>query len=201
MIPTFLISFAALVALYLAGDRRLRRLQELHDTLGRHFAHADALFARRHDTLERLIETAREALPPEWTTLDALESDRRAASTARLACAKDPTDSAAIQGLASAEQSIDANLARIAAAFAATEPSPDHSLARLLAELTDSRERLDAATRTFDTAMQLYNTELATFPNRLFAAVLHIAPGRMLAGTAGGSGPAVPTESRVRPAS
>lgn len=190
MIPTFLISFAALVALYLAGDRRLRRLQELHDTLGRHFAHADALFSRRHDTLERLLETAREALPPEWTTLDALESDHRAASTARLACTKDPTDTTAVQGLASAEQSIEANLARIAAAFAATEPSPEHSLARLLAELVESRERIDAATRTFDAAMELYNSELTTFPNRLFAAVLHIAPGRMLARTVEAAGQA-----------
>ena len=91
---------------------------------------------------------------------------------------------------ASAEQSIEANLARIAAAFAATEPSPDHPLARLLAELVEGRERIDAATRTFDAAMELYNSELTTFPNRLFAAVLHIAPGRMLARTAESSGQA-----------
>jgi hypothetical protein len=180
MLPTFLISFAALVALYLAGDRRLRRLQESHDTLGRLFAHADALLSRRHDTLVRLIETAREALPPEWTTIDALESDRHAASTARLACAKDPTDCAAILGLAGMEQGIDRKLVRIAESFARTNPSEEHPLSLLLAELADNRERVDAASRTFDAAVELYNAELATFPNRFFAAVLHIAPGRTL---------------------
>src|SRR5262245_15783986 len=86
------------------------------------FSQIDVQLKRRYDLIPNLVETAKGYMKHERETLEAVISARNAAYSASQLAAKDPSDGAAIRGLASAEMQLGGVLSRL---MAVAESYPD----------------------------------------------------------------------------
>ena len=120
---------------------------------------------QRHDLIPNLVETVKGYAAHERGTLEEVVKARNAAMTAQ-----GPAQQAA------AENMLSGALRQL---FALSESYPDlkanANFQQLQAELTDIENKLAAARRFFNNAVQEYNTGIQQFPAALFAASLGFA--------------------------
>ena len=130
------------------------------------FADVDVQLRQRHDLVPNLVETVKGYAAHERGTLDEVVKARNAA-----VAAQGPAQQAA------AENMLSGALRQL---FALAESYPDlkanASFQQLQAELTDIENKIAAARRFYNNAVQEYNTGIQRFPAALFAASLGFAP-------------------------
>jgi LemA protein len=130
------------------------------------FADVDVQLRQRHDLIPNLVETVKGYAAHESGTLEAVVKARSAA-----VAAQGPAQQAA------AENVLTGALRQL---FALSESYPDlkasANFQQLQAELTDLENKIAAARRFFNNAVQEYNTGIQRFPAALFAASFGFAP-------------------------
>jgi LemA protein len=126
------------------------------------FADIDVQLRQRHDLVPNLVETVKSYAKHERETMDAVVAARNAAVSARGPAQK-----------AEAENVLSAALGRL---FALAEAYPDlkanQNFLELQQQLEDIENKIAAARRFFNNAVQEYNTGIQQFPAALFAATL-----------------------------
>jgi LemA protein len=126
------------------------------------FADIDVQMKQRHDLVPNLVETVKGYASHERGTLEAVIQARNASMTAR-----GPAQQAV------AENQLSAALRQL---FALSESYPDlkanANFQQLQAELADIENKIAAARRYFNNAVNEYNTGIQRFPAALFASAL-----------------------------
>jgi LemA protein len=130
------------------------------------FADIDVQLKQRHDLVPNLVETVKGYAAHERDTLDAVVQARNAAISAQGPAAQ-----------AGAENMLTGALRQL---FALSEAYPNlkanTNFQELQTELTDIENKLAAARRFFNNAVQEYNTGIQQLPAALFASSLGFAP-------------------------
>jgi LemA protein len=143
-------------------------LVAMRQRVNQSFADIDVQMKQRHDLIPNLVETVKGYASHERGTLEAVIQARNAAITAQ---------SGGIAQQAAAENMLSGTLRQL---FALSEAYPNlkanENFQQLQAELTDIENKLAAARRFFNNAVQEYNTGIQQFPAALFAAALGFAP-------------------------
>ncbi|HVY00037.1 MAG TPA: LemA family protein [Pseudorhodoplanes sp.] len=131
----------------------------LRQRVGQAFADIDVQLKQRHDLIPNLVETVKGYASHERGTLEAVIQARNAAIAAQ-----GPAQQAA------AENTLSGALRQL---FALSEAYPDlkanANFQQLQAELSDIENKIAAARRFFNNAVQEYNTGIEQFPAALFA--------------------------------
>jgi LemA protein len=130
------------------------------------FADVDVQLKQRHDLIPNLVETVKGYAAHERGTLEDVVKARNAAISAQ-----GPEQQAA------AENMLSGALRQL---FALSERYPDlkasANFQQLQAKLTDLENKIAAARRFFNNAVQEYNSGIQRFPAALFAASFGFAP-------------------------
>jgi LemA protein len=130
------------------------------------YADIDVQLRQRHDLVLNLVETVKGYAAHERGTLDEVVKARNAAMTAQ-----GPVQQAA------AENMLTGALRQL---FALSEAYPDlkanANFQQLQAELSDLENKIAAARRFFNNAVQEYNAGIQRFPAVLFASTFGFAP-------------------------
>ncbi len=141
-------------------------LVSMRQRVNQAFADVDVLLRQRHDLIPNLVETVKGYAAHERGTLDEVVKARNAA-----VAAQGPEQKAA------AENMLSGALRQL---FALSEAYPDlkanANFQQLQAELSDIENKIAAARRFFNNAVQEYNTGMQRFPAALLAATLGFAP-------------------------
>ncbi len=142
------------------------RLVALRQNCNQAFADVDVQLKQRHDLVPNLVETVKGYAAHERGTLEAVVKARNAAVAAQ-----------GPQQMAQAENALTAALRQL---FALAEAYPDlkanQNFQQLQSELSDIENKLAAARRFFNNAVQEYNTGIQQFPAALFAGSLGFGP-------------------------
>ena len=160
MSTTAWIILAVIVVLVLWVILIYNRLVAMAQRVNQSFADVDVQLKQRHDLIPNLVETVKGYAAHERGTLDEVVRARNAAMAAR-----GPEQQAA------AENMLTGALRQL---FALAEAYPDlkanQNFQQLQAELADLENKIAAARRFFNNAVQEYNTGIQQFPAALFAA-------------------------------
>jgi len=137
-------------------------LVAMRQRVNQSFADVDVQLRQRHDLIPNLVETVKGYAAHERGTLDAVVKARNAAVSASSTDAKVAAENmltGALRGL-----------------FALAEAYPNlkanENFMQLQAQLADIENKLAAARRFFNNAVQEYNTGIQQFPAAMFAAAL-----------------------------
>ena len=137
-------------------------LVAMRQRVGQSFADVDVQLKQRHDLVPNLVETVKGYAAHERGTLDEVIKARNAAMAAQ---------GPAAQG--AAETMLSGALRQL---FALAEAYPDlkanTNFQQLQAELSDIENKIAAARRFFNNAVQEYNTGIEQFPAALIAGSL-----------------------------
>ncbi|HSL68858.1 MAG TPA: LemA family protein [Longimicrobiales bacterium] len=137
-------------------------LVALRQRVNQSFADVDVQLKQRHDLVPNLVETVKGYAAHERGTLDAVVKARNAAVAAQ-----------GPQQMAQAENALTGALRQL---FALAEAYPDlkanQNFQQLQAELSDLENKIAAARRFFNNAVQEYNTGIEQLPASLFAGAL-----------------------------
>src|SRR6516164_3554323 len=132
------------------------------------FSDIDVQTKQRHDLIPNLVETVRGYASHERGTLEAVVQARNAAITAQ---------AGGVAAQAAAENALTGALRQL---FALSEAYPDlkanQNFLQLQSELTDIENKIAAARRFFNNAVQEYNTGIDQFPALFLAGPLGFAP-------------------------
>jgi LemA protein len=135
-------------------------LVAMRQRVGQSFADVDVQLKQRHDLIPNLVETVKGYASHERGTLEAVVQARNQAMGAQGPAAQ-----------AQAENMLSGALRQL---FALSEAYPDlkanANFQQLQAELSDIENKIAAARRFFNNAVQEYNTGIQQFPAALFAA-------------------------------
>src|SRR3982750_3226903 len=153
------IVLGVLVILVLFAVGAYNRLVALSQRVGQAFADIDVQLKQRHDLIPNLIETVKGYAAHERGTLDDVVKARNAAMSAQ-----------GPDQVAAAENQLSGALGRL---IALSEAYPDlkanTNFQQLQTELSDIENKLAAARRFFNNAVQEYNTGIEQLPAALFA--------------------------------
>jgi LemA protein len=132
------------------------------------FSDIDVQTKQRHDLVPNLVETVKGYAGHERGTLEAVVKARNAAVTAQ---------AAGVAAQAAAENALSGALRQL---FALSESYPDlkasQNFQQLQSELSELENKIAAARRFFNNAVQEYNTGIQQFPAALLAGSLGFAP-------------------------
>jgi LemA protein len=161
-----LIVLALVVAVIVWAIAIYNGLVSMRQRVNQAFADVDVQLKQRHDLVPNLVETVKGYAAHERGTLDEVVKARNAAVTAQ-----GPAQQAA------AENMLSGALRQL---FALSESYPDlkasANFQQLQAQLTDLENKIAAARRFFNNAVQEYNSGIQRFPAALFAASFGFAP-------------------------
>ncbi len=162
---TTLIVLAVIVVLVVWVITIYNGLVSMRQRVNEAFADVDVQLKQRHDLIPNLVETVKGYAAHERGTLDEVVKARNAA-----VAAQGPAQQAA------AENMLSGALRQL---FALAESYPNlkasANFQQLQAELTDIENKIAAARRFFNNAVQEYNTGMQRFPAALFASALGFA--------------------------
>jgi LemA protein len=141
------------------------------------YAQIDVQLKRRYDLIPNLVETAKGYLKHERDTLEAVIKARNVAYAAAQTAAVNPTDGAAIRGVAAAESGLAGALSRL---MVVSEQYPDlkanQNMLQVSEELTSTENKIAFARQAYNDAVMGYNTARETFPNVLLAGMFGFTP-------------------------
>ena len=141
------------------------RIVALNQRADQAFADVDVQLKQRHDLIPNLVETVKGYMAHERETLDAVIKARNQAVTGLQNASADPSNAAAMQQLAGAEQGLTGALGRL---FALSEAYPDlkanQNMAQLTEEITTKENKVSFARQTFNDTATEYNTYKQSFP-------------------------------------
>ena len=132
------------------------------------FSDIDVQTKQRHDLIPNLVETVKGYASHERGTLEAVVQARNAAVAAQ---------SGGVAAQAAAENALSGALRQL---FALSEAYPDlkanQNFQQLQREISDIENKIAAARRFFNNAVQEYNTGIQQFPAALFAGSIGFTP-------------------------
>src|SRR5271168_3414261 len=159
MSTSTIIVLAAIVVVVVWAISVYNGLVSMRQRVNQAFADVDVQLKQRHDLVPNLVETVKGYAAHERGTLDEVVKARNAAVSAQ-----GPAQQAA------AENMLSGALRQL---FALSESYPDlkasTNFQQLQAELSDLENKIAAARRFFNNAVQEYNTGIQRFPAALFA--------------------------------
>jgi len=162
-LPWIIVGVIVLILLWLLTI--YNGLVAMRQRINQAFADIDVQLKQRHDLIPNLVETVKGYATHERGTLEAVMQARNSAVAAR-----DPNS------VVAAENMLSGALRQL---FAVAEAYPDlkasANFQQLQRELSDIENKLAAARRFFNNAVQEYNTGIERFPAVLFAASLGFA--------------------------
>ncbi len=168
---TRIIALAAL-ALSLAGCG-VNTIPTYEEQAKASWAQVENQYQRRADLIPNLVETVKGYAAHERETLEAVVKARAAATQATLP-AELLSDPAAFAKFQAAQGQLGAALSRL---MVVVERYPDLKAAEnfrtLQTQLEGTENRIAVARRDYIEAVRLYNTELVTFPGRIWASLLY----------------------------
>lgn len=130
-------------------------------------------YQRRADLIPNLVETVKGFARQESTVLEAV-TNARARATAIQVDANTITDPEAFKKFQEAQSQLSGALGRL---LAISENYPDlksnQNFLALQSQLEGTENRIAVARRDYIEAVRLYNTELRTFPGRIWASTLY----------------------------
>lgn len=142
------------------------RLVAMRQRANQAFADIDVQLKQRHDLIPNLVETVKGYAAHERGTLEAVVQARNAAIAAP-----------GVEQKVAAENMLTGALRQL---FALAESYPDlkanTNFLQLQSELADIENKLAAARRFFNNAVQEYNTGIEQFPASLFAGIFGFHP-------------------------
>jgi len=166
MSTSTIIVLAAIVVVVVWAISVYNTLISMRQRVNQAFADVDVQLKQRHDLVPNLVETVKGYAAHESGTLENVVKARNAAMTAQ-----GPAQQAA------AENMLSGALRQL---FALSEQYPDlkasANFQQLQAQLTDLENKIAAARRFFNNAVQEYNTGIQRFPAALFASSFGFAP-------------------------
>ncbi len=134
------------------------------------FAQIEVQLKRRYDLIPNLIEVAKEYMKHERETLEAVINARNAASGSLAKAAADPSDPAAMQQLAGAEQQLHGAIGRLNVVMEAyPDLKANQNMMQLSEELTTTENKVAFARQSFNDQVMNYNTFRQSFPPIFFA--------------------------------
>ena len=155
------IVLGVIVIIVLFALAAYNRLVALSQRVGQAFADIDVQLKQRHDLIPNLVETVKGYASHERGTLEAVVQARNAAIAAP-----------GIEQKVAAENMLTGALRQL---FALGEAYPDlkanTNFQQLQTEIADIENKLAAARRFFNNAVQEYNTGIQQFPAALFASI------------------------------
>jgi len=141
------------------------RLVALKNRYENAFAQIEVQLKRRYDLIPNLVETVKGYMAHERETLEAVINARNQAVTGLQNASADPSNAAAMQQLAGAEQGLTGALGRL---FALSEAYPDlkanQNMAQLTEEITTTENKVSFARQAFNDSATEYNTYKQSFP-------------------------------------
>src|SRR5450432_1675949 len=136
-------------------------LVAMRQRVNQYFADIDVQLKQRHDLIPNLVETVKGYASHERGTLEAVVQARNAAMAAP-----------GVEQKVAAENMLSGALRQL---FALSEAYPDlkanQNFMQLQAQISDIENKLAAARRFFNNAVQEYNTGIQQFPAALFAGI------------------------------
>jgi LemA protein len=166
MSTTGWIVIGAVVVVALWAMSIYNRLVAMRQRVNQAFADVDVQLKQRHDLIPNLVETVKGYATHERGTLEAVVAARNTALAAP-----------GIDQKVAAENQLSGALRQL---FALSESYPDlkanQNFQQLQLDLSDIENKLAAARRFFNNAVQEYNTGTEQFPATLFARLLGFAP-------------------------
>jgi LemA protein len=161
-----LIILAVIVVVVLWAIATYNGLVSMRQRVNQAFADIDVQLRQRHDLIPNLVETVKGYAAHERGTLDEVVRARNAAVSAQ-----------GTPQQATAENQLSGALRQL---FALSEAYPDlkanANFRQLQSELSDIENKIAAARRFFNNAVQEYNTGIQRFPAALFATSFGFAP-------------------------
>ena len=166
MSTTTWVVLGVVVAIVLWAITIYNGLVAMRQRVNQSFADIDVQLKQRHDLIPNLVETVKGYASHERGTLEAVVQARNAAIAAP-----------GVEQKVAAENMLTGALRQL---FALAESYPDlkasQNFQQLQAELSDIENKLAAARRFFNNAVQEYNTGIEQFPAALFAATFGFHP-------------------------
>jgi LemA protein len=166
MSTTGWIVLAVIVVVVLWAITVYNGLVAMRQRVNQSFADIDVQLKQRHDLIPNLVETVKGYATHERGTLEAVVQARNAAIAAP-----------GLEQKVAAENMLTGALRQL---FALSEAYPNlkanENFQQLQAELTDIENKLAAARRFFNNAVQEYNTGIQQFPAALFASIFGFHP-------------------------
>jgi LemA protein len=130
-------------------------------------------YQRRNDLIPNLVETVKGFAQQERTVLEEV-TNARARATSIQVNASTITDPEAFKKFQEAQGQLSGALGRL---LAVSESYPDlksnQNFLALQSQLEGTENRIAVARRDYIEAVRLYNTELSTFPGRIWASLLY----------------------------
>jgi LemA protein len=161
-----LVVLAVIVVVIIWAVSVYNGLISMRQRVNQAFADIDVQLKQRHDLVPNLVETVKGYAAHERGTLEDVVKARNAAVTAQ-----GPAQQAA------AENMLSGALRQL---FALSESYPDlkasANFQQLQAQLTDLENKIAAARRFFNNAVQEYNSGIQRFPAALFASSFGFTP-------------------------
>ncbi|QDV22013.1 LemA family protein [Aureliella helgolandensis] len=134
------------------------------------FSQIEVQLKRRYDLIPNLVETVKGYMAHEKDTLEAVINARNQAVSGLKQAAGDPSDPAAMQALAGAEQGLTGALGRL---FALSEAYPDlkanQNMMQLTEEITTTENKVSFARQAYNDTATSYNIYRQGFPAVLLA--------------------------------
>jgi LemA protein len=166
MSTPLLIGFGVLALIVLWALGVYNGLVAMRQRTGAAYADIDVQLKQRHDLVPNLVETVKGYATHERGTLEAVVAARNASMQAQ-----------GVAATAAAENQLSGALRQL---FALAESYPDlkanASFTTLQGELSDIENKIAAARRYFNNAVNEYNTGVQQFPAALFAGAFGFAP-------------------------
>ena len=157
------VGVAFLVLLFVIGI--YNKLVTYQNRYENSFSQIEVQLKRRYDLIPNLVETVKGYMSHERETLEAVINARNQAVTGLQQASADPSNAAAMQALAGAEQGLTGALGKL---FALSESYPDlkanQNMAQLSEEITSTENKVSFARQAYNDAATAYNTYKETFP-------------------------------------
>jgi LemA protein len=161
------ILFAVLLFSF-SGCGTYNNLVALEQTVNKKWADVQSVYQRRADLIPNLVSTVQGAANFEKSTLTEVTNARASVGQVKLDPTKAPTEAAELEKFQQAQGQLSAALSRL---LVVSENYPQlratEAFQNLQAQLEGTENRISVERNSFNTAVQAYNTALATFPTNM----------------------------------
>ena len=151
-----------------SGCGTYNRLVTLEQTVNKKWADVQSVYQRRADLIPNLVSTVQGAANFEKSTLTEVTNARASVGQVKLDPTKAPTEAAELEKFQQAQGQLSAALSRL---LVVSENYPQlratEAFQNLQAQLEGTENRISVERNNFNTAVQEYNTALATFPTNM----------------------------------
>ncbi len=161
----------------LTGCGSYNRLVVLEQKVNKKWADVQSVYQRRADLIPNLVNTVSGAANFEKSTLIAVTNARASVGQVKLDPSKAPTDAAELEKFQQAQGQLSTALSRL---LVVSENYPQlkatEAFQNLQAQLEGTENRISVERNNFNTAVQEYNTALATFPTNMLNKMFGFQP-------------------------